>query len=182
MTVLHRPDKRESTVDVDAIATFLASKGIAFSRWSCDAPLAEGCSDDDILAAYRAPLDAFMAAEGYNTCDVIAVDAETPNLPALRDKFLKEHTHDEDEVRFFVEGKGLFWFNHGEVFSLLLEAGDFVSVPAGYRHWFDLTAEPRLKAIRIFKSVEGWVPHYTESGIDSQYNPPYAEQEPSSHG
>lgn len=179
MTVLHRPDQGLSTVDSQEISGFLAEQGIAFSRWPCSEPLRPESSDEEILAAYRQPLDAFMAKEGYTTCDVIAVSEATPNLEAIRAKFLKEHTHDEDEVRFFVEGRGLFWFNCSEVFSVLLEAGDFISVPKGYRHWFDLTAEPQLKAIRIFKSVEGWVPHYTESGIDSQYNPPLPQSKSS---
>lgn len=173
MTVLHRPDKGLSTIDDREIAAFLSQQGIAFSRWPCSAPLKPDSSDDEILAAYEQPLAEFMAKEGYSTCDVIAVDKDTPDIEALRGKFLKEHTHDEDEVRFFVEGKGLFWFHHqGEVFSVLPEAGDFISVPKGYRHWFDLTGEPQLKAIRIFKTKAGWVPHYTESGVDSRYNPP----------
>lgn len=175
MTVLHRPAAGVSTLDHGEISAFLTSHGIAYSRWDSSAPLPDVASDDEILAAYREPLDAFMAAEGYTTCDVIAVDGSTPGIDGIRAKFLKEHTHDEDEVRFFVEGKGLFWFHcNDEVFSVLLEAGDFISVPKGYRHWFDLTPEPGLKAIRIFKSEAGWVPHYTESGVDSQYNPPYA--------
>lgn len=173
MTVLNRPDKGLSTIDDKEIAAFLTEKGIAFSRWPCSAPLTPGSSHEEILAAYKQPLEEFMATEGYSTCDVIAVAKDTPGIEAVRAKFLQEHTHDEDEVRFFVEGKGLFWFNQGEVFSVLLEAGDFISVPKGYRHWFDLTGEPHLKAIRIFKSEAGWVPHYTGSGIDSQYNPPY---------
>lgn len=173
MTVLHRPDEGLSTTEPSEITDFLSAKGIAYSRWPSDQPLAAGSSDAEVLAAYQAPLRDFMTKAGYTTCDVIAVSADTPGIDQLRAKFLKEHTHDEDEVRFFVEGKGLFWFNHGEVFSVLLEAGDFISVPKGYRHWFDLTGEPHLKAIRIFKSEAGWVPHYTESGIDSRYNPPY---------
>ena len=81
-------------------------------------------------------------------------------------------------MRFFVEGKGAFWFNlektpEEPVFCVVCEAGDFISVPAGTKHWFDMGASPRVTAIRVFMNKEGWVPHYTESGISAQYNKPY---------
>jgi len=104
---------------------------------------------------------------------VININASTPNYEAVRAKFLAEHTHSEDEIRFFVDGKGLFWFNleNGEpVFNLLCERGDLISVPEGTKHWFDAGAEnPFVKAIRIFIDMSGWVPHYTESGVDKKY-------------
>ena len=94
------------------------------------------------------------------------------NIHSLREKFLSEHTHSEDEVRFFVEGEGKFWFHldSGEVLCLTCTAGDFLSVPSGIRHWFDLAPKYYVKAIRIFTSKEGWVAKYTDSGIDKSYN------------
>lgn len=80
-----------------------------------------------------------MKNSGYKTADVISINATTENYNTLRTKFLAEHTHSEDEIRFFVDGKGLFWFNLEKVpvFNLLCEAGDLISVPAGTKHWFD---------------------------------------------
>ena len=76
-------------------------------------------------------------------------------------------------MRFFVDGEGMFWFNRGEdddVFCVTCHAGDLLSVPANTKHWFDLGPKNTVKAIRVFIDQSGWVPHYTESGVDEKYN------------
>jgi 1,2-dihydroxy-3-keto-5-methylthiopentene dioxygenase len=114
-----------------------------------------------------------MEANGYKTADVISINSLTPNYDQIRAKFLSEHTHSEDEVRFFVDGEGHFWFNLGEnepIFNVLCQAGDLISVPAGTKHWFDAgESNPFVKAIRIFIDTSGWVPEYTNSKIEQQY-------------
>jgi 1,2-dihydroxy-3-keto-5-methylthiopentene dioxygenase len=130
-------------------------------------------SDADVLAAYKPRLQPFMEKGGYKAVDVVTVTDQTPNLAAIREKFIREHTHSEDEVRMFVRGEGLFWFHvdrpEEEVFALLCQQGDLISVPANTKHWFDLGAKPGVCAIRIFTDQAGWTPHYTNSGIDQQY-------------
>jgi 1,2-dihydroxy-3-keto-5-methylthiopentene dioxygenase len=113
-----------------------------------------------------------MESNGYLTADVISINALTENYDAIRNKFLAEHTHSEDEIRFFVDGSGKFWFNleNEPVFYLLCERGDLISVPAGTKHWFDAGEQnPFVKAIRIFIDQTGWIPNYTGSGIDQRY-------------
>ena len=113
-----------------------------------------------------------MKQGGYQTADVISINARTENYGAIRAKFLAEHIHTEDEIRFFVDGQGYFWFNleGAPVFNLLCQKGDLISVPAGSKHWFDAgEINPFVKAIRIFIDQSGWVPHYTNSGIELQY-------------
>jgi 1,2-dihydroxy-3-keto-5-methylthiopentene dioxygenase len=112
-----------------------------------------------------------MKQHGFLSADVINVHPRTENLPAIRAKFLKEHTHSEDEVRFFVDGQGQFWFHFddGEVAGVTCVKGDFLSVPKGYRHWFDLAPAYLVKAIRIFTNQEGWVAQYTGSEIAAEY-------------
>src|SRR3546814_8454772 len=71
--------------------------------------------------------------------DVCSSDLDNPNLEQMRAKFLDEHFHKEDEVRFFVAGSGLFTLHVGDkVYEILCEAGDLVSVPDGTTHWFDM--------------------------------------------
>ena len=103
---------------------------------------------------------------------MISINSLTENYPAIRAKFLAEHTHSEDEIRFFVDGQGFFWFNldGAPVFNVLCQKGDLISVPAGTKHWFDAGAEnPFVKAIRIFIDQSGWIPEYTASGIEKKY-------------
>ena len=51
------------------------------------------------------------------------------------------------------------------------EAGDLISVPRGTLHWFDLCADRRIRAIRLFQDSSGWTPHYTDSGVDANFQP-----------
>jgi 1,2-dihydroxy-3-keto-5-methylthiopentene dioxygenase len=88
-------------------------------------------------------------------------------------RFTSEHWHDEDEVRFIIEGRGLFHIHpeHGPVFAIEVEAGDLIRVPRGTHHWFDLCGDRRIRAIRLFQDPAGWTPHYTDSGVDKGFQP-----------
>jgi 1,2-dihydroxy-3-keto-5-methylthiopentene dioxygenase len=164
-------DDDPSTVLIDtqdgaAIAETLAGIGVTFARWPADAPLAADADDAAVTTAYASEIARLKAAGGYQSLDVIRLAPDHPDRAALRTKFLSEHTHAEDEVRFFVEGAGLFCLREGgRVHLALCEAGDLISVPAGIRHWFDMGAAPRFTAIRLFTTPDGWVARFTGDGI-----------------
>jgi 1,2-dihydroxy-3-keto-5-methylthiopentene dioxygenase len=102
-----------------------------------------------------------------------------PEREAMRGKFLSEHTHAEDEVRFFVEGSGLFCLHLAErVVLVTCERGDLLSVPAGTRHWFDMGPRPSFSAIRLFINPSGWVAKFTGSDIAERF-PKHDECAPS---
>src|SRR6476469_5921376 len=103
MATLTIPDQSCTLSEPDAIQGYLAQRGILFEQWQANHPFADDAGQEEILAAYAHVLQPYMAAHGYQTADVISVHPETPNLPEIRAKFLKEHTHTEDEVRFFVD-------------------------------------------------------------------------------
>ena len=133
----------------------------------------DDATQEEILKAYANDLGPFMERGGYQTADVINMRPGMEGYEAIRAKFLSEHIHTEDEIRFFVDGQGIFWFNleTEPVFNLLCERGDLISVPAGTKHWFDAGASrPFVKAIRIFIDMSGWVPHYTESKVEQRYS------------
>lgn len=177
MAILNIPDQNKTITDFSEIKTLLNTHGIFLTKWEANKPLSDNDSQETILEAYSHELKPFMDKNGFKTADVINVHKDTPNVEALRGKFLKEHTHSEDEVRFFVDGEGLFWFHLKDeadkdlILNVLCQKGDFMSVPKGYKHWFDLAPKYHVKAIRIFTNVEGWVANYTESKIDERYNP-----------
>ncbi len=155
------------------IKRYMNERGIIFEQWAASMPLNDSDSPETILRAYEHELSPYMKAHGYQSADVISVHKDTPNIEAIRSKFLAEHTHSEDEVRFFVDGEGQFFFHladRSEVFKLLCEKGDFISVPKGVRHWFDLAPKYHVKAIRVFQSPDGWVASYTQSGKEKAYN------------
>jgi 1,2-dihydroxy-3-keto-5-methylthiopentene dioxygenase len=89
----------------------------------------------------------------------------------MRTKFLEEHTHSEDEVRFFVAGQGLFTLHIGhKVYELLCTKGDLIGVPDGTRHWFDMGPAPHFVAIRLFTNPAGWVAEMTGSDIARRFS------------
>jgi 1,2-dihydroxy-3-keto-5-methylthiopentene dioxygenase len=172
MAILSIPDKQQTITDVSAIRTFLNDRGVFFDQWTASVAFAVTATPEEILVAYEADLKPFMETGGYQTADVITINHLTENYDAIRAKFLSEHTHSEDEIRFFVDGEGLFWFNleNEPVFNLLCEKGDLISVPAGTKHWFDAgDKNPFVKAIRIFIDMSGWVPVYTESKLEQRF-------------
>jgi 1,2-dihydroxy-3-keto-5-methylthiopentene dioxygenase len=172
MATLIIPDKKMTLNATDEIRDYLRVRGIWFDQWTADCEFSNDATQDEILDAYAKALKPFMAQGGYQTADVISVHSETPNLPELRAKFLREHTHTEDEIRFFVDGVGYFWFNlenDEPVFCVKCEAGDLLSVPAGVKHWFEMGEKPFVKTIRVFTDASGWVPHYTDSSVDVGY-------------
>ncbi|MDO1529696.1 acireductone dioxygenase [Fulvimonas sp. R45] len=149
-----------------AIARELAGVGVRFEQWAASQPIAPGASQDEVIAAYRADIDRLMREEGYQSVDVISLAPDHPDRAALRQKFLSEHTHSEDEVRFFVAGAGQFTLHiDGKVYDVLCEAGDLIGVPDGTRHWFDMSEAPSFVAIRLFTNKEGWVANFTGSDI-----------------
>lgn len=173
MAILSIPDEQIVIKDVDQIRSFMNHRGIFFDQWQCAVDFQDTATQEQILAAYSSDLKPFMAQGGYQTADVISIHAQTENYEAIRTKFLAEHIHSEDEIRFFVDGQGLFWFNlenEEPIFNLLCEKGDLISVPAGTKHWFDAGEKnPFVKAIRIFIDTTGWIPEYTASGIEVKY-------------
>jgi 1,2-dihydroxy-3-keto-5-methylthiopentene dioxygenase len=172
MAILSIPTRNYSTSDPKEILEFFNARGLYFDQWQCDVVFENTATQEDILQAYSKDLFPFMENGGYETADVISINSLTENYEAIRAKFLAEHTHTEDEIRFFVDGQGIFWFNleNEPVFNLLCEKGDLISVPAGTKHWFDAgESNPFVKAIRIFIDMSGWVPHYTASGIENEF-------------
>lgn len=148
------------------IAAILARTGVQIERWTAGAELAADATDAEILAAYGADIARLKAAGGYQSCDVIRLTPDNPDREALRAKFLAEHVHDDDEVRFFVEGAALFYIRQGGmIHALECTRGDLINLPAGTLHWFDTGAEPRFTVIRLFITPEGWVARYTGDGI-----------------
>src|SRR5689334_22611436 len=173
MATVRIPSENTTLTDPADVHAFLATVGIEFDRWVPDRPLADDATAEEVLAAYDSAVGALKARGGYVTADVIDVKPETPNLDAMLAKFSREHWHDEDEVRFIIEGHGIFHVHPpaGPVFAIEVEQGDLIRVPRGTHHWFDLCGERRIRAIRLFQDTSGWTPHYTESGIDTGFDP-----------
>jgi 1,2-dihydroxy-3-keto-5-methylthiopentene dioxygenase len=164
---LYIPTGNFASRDFKFIQSYLNERGIACEHYPV--PDIKG-TNDELLSTLDPFLRPIMEKNGYVVADIVVVTPDTPNLQQIRDKFKAEHTHTEDEVRYFVSGKGYFWFHVAEpVFCVECESGDFISVPAGSRHWFELGEPPSVTVVRLFVDPSGWVPHYTEANVAQYY-------------
>jgi 1,2-dihydroxy-3-keto-5-methylthiopentene dioxygenase len=158
------------TSDGRAMAAALAKIGVRFERWAASRPLTPQMDDQAVMTAYQSDIERLKREGGYRSVDVVRCLPDNPKRQELRRKFLDEHTHAEDEVRFFVEGAGVFYLRAGgKVHVTRCERGDLISVPAGTRHWFDMGPAPHFTAIRLFTNPEGWVAQFTGDPIAQKY-------------
>lgn len=173
MAIVRIPAEGRTLNDLGSITSFLSTIGIAYERWAPPQPVAPAAPAGEILFAYRNEIESLKLSEGYVTADVIDIRPQTAGLAAMLAKFSREHWHDDDEVRFVIQGRGLFHVRpqDGPVIAIEVESGDFIRVPRGTWHWFDLCGDRTIRAIRLFKDQAGWVPHYTDSGVDQGYQP-----------
>ena len=156
--------------DPAIIADTLAGIGVRFERWDLPTTLTPDDSAEAILAAYRPHLDALMGPGGAGSADVMKLNGAGETYGAIRQKFIDEHTHTEDEVRFFVHGAGNFILHvDGRVYDAHCTAGDLISVPTGVKHWFDAGEHPFFTVLRVFTDTSGWTPHYTGEKISALF-------------
>jgi 1,2-dihydroxy-3-keto-5-methylthiopentene dioxygenase len=158
------------TENAAEISELLNQAGIVFKRWPAKHAIQADMTSEQILAIYKEEIDNFVEEGGYLSVDSISMHPQHPDKIALREKFLSEHTHSEDEIRFFVKGQGLFILHIADkVYAVLCCQNDLISVPAGVPHWFDMSANPEFTAIRFFNNTEGWVAKYTGSDIAEHF-------------
>jgi len=114
-----------------------------------------------------------MQSGGFTTADVVSLKPSIEGLEAMLDRFRAEHWHSEDEVRFIVQGSGVFHVNPrtAPVFAIEVHAGDMINVPQGTYHWFDLCEERQIRCVRLFQDTSGWTPHYSNSGEEARHEP-----------
>lgn len=158
------------TQDGATIAAELEKIGVTFERWQAAHEVSPGASQDEVFAAYRSDIDRLVAQRGFKSVDVASIAPDNPNRAELRKKFLDEHFHKEDEVRFFVAGSGLFTLHvDDKVYEIECVKNDLIAVPDGTTHWFDMGDEPSFVAIRFFTEPDGWVGHFTGTDIAQKF-------------
>ncbi|MGK7928204.1 MAG: acireductone dioxygenase [Spirulina sp.] len=170
-------ENQQIVTDLDKIQRELAPLSIKLDRWPTgDAPetialLAkeslEEPEKESLLQALDHYFQQLQAEDGYQSRDLVVLHPHVPQLEALLSKFDRCHTHDDDEVRYIIDGEGTFGFvkSDGSQVALKIEAGEYINVPKNTEHWFCLTPSQRIKAVRYFTGKDGWVPRYTETEV-----------------
>ncbi len=134
-------------------ATELARVGVLHERLEVSA---EG---------FQPALDELKASRGYVEQDEVQLHAEMDGLDEICAKFADEHLHTDDEVRFVLDGEGIFDIRSADDrwMRVTVEKGDLIVVPADLHHRFFLTPKQQIRCVRLFKDASGWVPHYRKA-------------------
>lgn len=176
MAILHQEDGTK-TSNLEEIAQALAPLKVKLNYWSVgnDAetqqllakPTLNETEKEKVLQALDLYFQQLKETEGYESRDLIVLHPNTPNLDTLLAKFERCHTHADDEVRYIIDGEGVFGFvlPDGSQIELTIQPEEYINVPAGTEHWFHLTETRRVKAVRYFTTTEGWNPEYTDTQI-----------------
>lgn len=160
-TVLSEPEQ---------ISAFVKQYGLEYERWDISklhtSEVKAETEQERILAIFADEIEVLKGRNGYTAADVISLRPDTPNLETMLARFDKEHLHQEDEVRFVVDGRGVFTIHSDrddKVFDVEVHPGDLLVVPVDTWHWFTLCEDRQIKCIRLFQDPSGWTPHYRET-------------------
>ena len=175
ITTDDRSGDEKTITDYAAICRELNSVGVLLEKWQANKKLPADADQATVIAAYQDSIDKLNQKYAFKSVDVVSLRPDHPQKKEFREKFLAEHTHDDFEVRFFVDGTGLFYLHlKGKVYMILCTAGDLISVPANTTHWFDMGSNPSFKCIRFFTTENGWLGNFTGSDIATKF-PSYDE-------
>jgi 1,2-dihydroxy-3-keto-5-methylthiopentene dioxygenase len=168
---LDEPGSGSAETDLAAIGQALSALGIELRQWPLPVQLQSLLAQDvlteaeqnQILVGLDHYFEQLQRDLGYQSRDLIALHPAIPDLSGKLAKFVDVHTHDDDEVRYVVAGAGVFGFvfPDGRQALLTVQPAEYINVPAGTEHWFELTADRRIKAVRYFGGAVSWVPNYT---------------------
>lgn len=157
------------------IQSALQTHHVHLERWPTPATLSDEANQEEVLASYAKEVERLSQTYGFQSVDVVSLGPDHPQKTEFRQKFLAEHCHADFEVRYFIDGSGLFYLHlESRVFLLLCEKGDLISVPANTKHWFDMGEKPHFKCIRFFTAQDGWVAEFTGDEIAKSF-PTYDE-------
>lgn len=163
--------------NVAAIAEALALLGVTLNRWTLpqdattrallDAPVLDETQQAALLAAVEDRFDELKRSRHYTARDLVVLHESQAGFAELAAKFARTHTHADDEVRFILDGRGYFGLVDGNGRQVLLEveAGEYINVPAGAEHWFELGSSKRVKAVRYFTEAAGWGASFTDRPV-----------------
>lgn len=97
----------------------------------------------------------------YNYSDVVTISKEElkDKYTTLTNKFFEEHFHEDDELRYVLDGSGYFDIkdNNNKWIRIQMTKGCLINIPAGLYHRFTTDNNDYIVAMRIFSKEPKWV-------------------------
>lgn len=122
-------------------------------------------------------VDAIAKERKYKNRDVISLSEETfpggkKALDEKLDMFFQEHLHEDEEIRYILDGDGYFDVRdkNDKWVRAKLFKGDLLILPPGIYHRFTLSESKYVRALRLFKDEPRWTAH-NRDGEASDKNP-----------
>ena len=171
MATVVRKKELGNISETEEVKSFLIKHNITYDHWEVpfasriytDKETLNDAEKEELLLTVNERFLNLQKTQGYKTRDLVILH---PNVPGIKDmlaKFDKVHYHTDEEVRYILDGSGYFGFvTRDEKFLVHVEKSDFISVPRNTNHWFTLDDNMRIKAVRYFTDMSGWVPNYVE--------------------
>ncbi|KAJ3069711.1 1,2-dihydroxy-3-keto-5-methylthiopentene dioxygenase [Podochytrium sp. JEL0797] len=106
-------------------------------------------------------VETICVERSYKNRDVINIHKDTlPNYDQKIKTFFEEHIHEDEEIRFIMDGSGFFDVRdkNDEWIRVAAKKSDMIILPAGMYHRFTLDSENYIKAMRLFKEDPQWTP------------------------
>jgi 1,2-dihydroxy-3-keto-5-methylthiopentene dioxygenase len=140
-----RLENGTTMTDLGAIGQELAPLKIQLSQWPVgdDAGLhqllqtlaLDDAAKEAVLVGVDRYFEQLQASDGYTCRDLVVLHPDVPNLDVMLAKFDKIHTHADDEVRYIVDGEGVFGFVRpdGSQVELVRSIGFISPSPNGLR-------------------------------------------------
>lgn len=160
----------------DALVRRLADINVRYAHVELPTSRLDELADqDEVIEAFRQPLDELMQRDGFVGLEVSMVQHGQPDQADLHRHCMTAHAHAGVEGHLMVEGHGAFFMRAGEdVYALHCAPGDFLRVPGGLRHWFDMGRRPGFRSIRLYDDADAL--EIVGDGIDMRgmFPPPSA--------
>lgn len=115
---------------------------------------------------YADKLNEIKAERGYNYEDTVD-SSKIADFAAKVATFAKEHLHDDEEIRFCLDGSGFFDVRDqrrgaDKWLRIVFAKGDMIVLPAGIYHRFVVDETGFFKVLRLFCGEPVWTAHPRE--------------------